>query len=655
MPPAKAVDDNISAVHRIAAPPLLPMPVYVQTPSVTLPYPGLRPFRRDEHEIFFGRKEHVERLADMLQRNHFIAVVGPSGCGKSSLVTAGLLPQLAEGHALPESGQWYEVTIRPGDRPFARLAEAIVDCGMLPSDPDADLESRIGFLDAFLRRGPLGLIESIEKLTPLNGANLLIVVDQFEEIFRYRHEGGNQEADAFVAMLLESVRQAQLRGMPIYIMLTMRSDYIGDCNQFSGLPEEISNSQFLTPRPNREQRHAAIVGPAAMFGGEVEPALVNRLLNDMGDDPDQLPIMQHALMRMWSLRGSSETDADNAGDSPPLLTTELYEEVGGWRNTLSQHADEAFLELGANSTNQRTAEIMFRCLTQPGSEQNDVRRPVSVMEVAEAAGVSTELVKNVAAVFRRSDRSLITPALAEGDTSGSDLSDEDILDISHESLIRQWQRLRDWTEDEAGSAATYRRLEDVARRWKAGLEAFLQSPGLDIALKWKQTDQPTAAWARRYGSEFDLAMEFLSKSEADRHRKDEADEARRSELAAQRARADQHEKNVSRVRRFVAITGMMALLFAGSTLWAFYQWRKANLNIKAARESEKNAFATVESFKEEIKKLKIERDRQQSKDLLGVKEQLTKQNEAFEQELPQLKKETDESKIAAQLFDLIPK
>jgi len=638
------------------------MPVYVQTPSVTLPYPGLRPFRRDEHEIFFGREEHVDRLAEMLQRNHFIAVVGPSGCGKSSLVTAGLLPHLAGGHALPETGHWHEVTIRPGDRPFARLAEAIVACDILPSDPTADTESRIGFLDAFLRRGPLGLIETFEKLAPLNGANLLIVVDQFEEIFRYRQEGGDQEADAFVAMLLESVRQAQLHGIPIYIMLTMRSDYIGDCNQFSGLPEEISKSQFLTPRPNREQRHAAIVGPAAMFGGEVDAALVNRLLNDMGDDPDQLPIMQHALMRMWSLKATAKAGTTDGEDSVPLLTTELYEEAGGWRNTLSRHADEAFDELGDDIVDQHTAEIMFRCLTQPGSDQNDVRRPVSVLEVAEAADVSTEAVHKVAAVFRRSDRSLVMPALAEGKTSGDDLSDGDILDISHESLIRQWQRLREWAAAEAESATTYRRLEEVARRWNAGLEAFLQSPGLDIALKWKQIEKPTAAWAQRYGSEFDLAMEFLDKSEADRHRREAAEEARRSELAAQRARADQQEQNFARVRRLVTFTGIMAILFAGSTIWALYQTGEANksaeaarLSGAAARASEADAKANADKLKDVVAVLTEERSDLQSKKRSSAEKELKQQKAASEEELARLKKEKDESKVAEQLFELIPR
>lgn len=553
------------------------MPVYVQTPTVTLPYPGIRPFRRDEFEIFFGREEHVAKLAEKLHSHHFVAVVGPSGCGKSSLVTAGLMPQLDSAHAVDAKGPWYEAIIRPGDRPFSRLAEALIHSGILPDQADEDGDSRIGFLDAELRRGPLGLIQALGGADSLNGGNLLVVVDQFEEIFRFRNETSDQEAHAFVALLLETVRQSEQKKLPIYVMLTMRSDYMGDCNQFQGLPEAISDSQFLTPRPNREQRHAAIVGPAAMFGGEVEPALVNRLLNDMGDDPDQLPIMQHALMRMWSLttlgehhkHGESNAESATDGDTQPVqLTTDIYDEVGGWHNTLSNHADEAFDGLGDCRERQRVAETMFRSLTQRGPNQNDVRRPVSVQEVADVAGVSTAVVKEVADTFRRLDRCFLTPGLVEGDARRSKLADDDILDISHESLIRQWARLREWARKEGDSAADYSRLEDAALRWQSKEKGFLQSPELDVLLKRFENEQWTPVWAARYGTDFDLAMEYLEESQKEKQRLDAEAEAQRDELFHERARADEQAQTVARFRRYVSIIGVVSVLCLATTVWA---------------------------------------------------------------------------------------
>ena len=129
---------------------------------------------------------------------------------------------------------------------------------------------------------------------------MLIVVDQFEELFRFadaaRQPDRDDDAAAFVKLLLEASQQREL---PIYVVLTMRSDYIGDCARFRGLPEAVTNALYLIPRMSREQRRAAIVEPVRVGGGTIAPRLVVRLLNDVGDDPDQLPILQHALMRCW--------------------------------------------------------------------------------------------------------------------------------------------------------------------------------------------------------------------------------------------------------------------------------------------------------------------------------------------------------------------
>ena len=127
---------------------------------------------------------------------------------------------------------------------------------------------------------------------------------------------GQEEADAFVALLLAASQQ---REQPVYVVITMRSDFIGDCTRFAGLPEVVNEAQFLTPRMTREQSRQAIEGPAEVFGGVVEPALVNRLLNDMGTDPDQLPLMQHALMRMWTRASEAAVvERRNAAPAPPL-------------------------------------------------------------------------------------------------------------------------------------------------------------------------------------------------------------------------------------------------------------------------------------------------------------------------------------------------
>src|SRR5262245_51727984 len=181
-------------------------PALTEVTRATGPYPGLRPFRDDETEIFFGREEQTDQLLEKLQHSHFIAVVGPSGCGKSSLVRAGLISALETGFLTDAGAGWRVAEMRPGDQPLARLAHALLVPSALGPERGTDtFEGAI--VQAMLRRGPLGLIEILHETRLPANENLLLLVDQFEEIFRFREQGNADDADAFVSLLLASSNQ----------------------------------------------------------------------------------------------------------------------------------------------------------------------------------------------------------------------------------------------------------------------------------------------------------------------------------------------------------------------------------------------------------------------------------------------------------------
>lgn len=279
------------------------------------PYPGLRAFRRDETHIFFGREGAVNEMVDRLAVHRFLAVTGASGSGKSSLVRTGLLDALDRGLLAAAGPDWRVADFRPGDLPLAALTESLLDAIGEASTPDDR-----AIVDARLARGPLGLVDWLDEIDFPRDANLLLLVDQFEELFRFHGAANQDEAEAFVALLLASAAQ---RRRPIYVVITMRSDFLGECARFAGLAEAINEGQFLTPRLTRKQCEEAIEGPAAVCGGRVEMALVTRLLNDMGSNPDQLPLMQHVLMLMW------QKGRRKAGDGEIALTLADYEKSGG--------------------------------------------------------------------------------------------------------------------------------------------------------------------------------------------------------------------------------------------------------------------------------------------------------------------------------------
>ncbi len=261
----------------------------------TNPFPGLRPFDESEQHLFFGRESQIDAMVDKLAANRFLAVVGASGSGKSSLVNCGLRPALRTGLMAKAGTAWRMAQCRPGSDPVAALSTALAADGVLFTNYQDAGMSLCEIVDTTLRMGKLGLVDIMEQAQLPKGSNLLLVIDQFEELFRYRHLDEHsenksaeigQQATAFVNLLLTAVEQSEL---PIYVVITMRSDFLGDCAQFPGLAEAINSGQYLVPRMTREQRRAAIAGPIGVGGAKIYPVLLTRLVNDVGTNPDHFP------------------------------------------------------------------------------------------------------------------------------------------------------------------------------------------------------------------------------------------------------------------------------------------------------------------------------------------------------------------------------
>ncbi|NEQ55349.1 MAG: High-affnity carbon uptake protein Hat/HatR, partial [Leptolyngbya sp. SIO3F4] len=271
--------------------------------TITNPFPGLRPFRTDEAHLFFGREGQVDEVLDKLEENRFVAVLGASGSGKSSLMYCGLIPSLYGGFMTEAGSNWRIVVTRPGISPIKNLNKATLSTdrdweNLSKSEQDVKIASGL----ATLRSSSLGLVEFIEQQQKEEDEHFLILVDQFEELFRFSKIANDtasiNESFAFVKLLLEAIKQSNV---PIYIVMTMRSDYIGDCAYYPFLTQLINDSHYLIPKMTRAQKKSAILGPAAIAGGVFSSRLLQQVLNDIGDKQDDLPILQHALMRTWEV------------------------------------------------------------------------------------------------------------------------------------------------------------------------------------------------------------------------------------------------------------------------------------------------------------------------------------------------------------------
>lgn len=511
------------------------------------PYVGLRPFTEKDALLFFGRDAHVRDLLAKLERQQrFVAVLGASGTGKSSLVLAGLIPALRRGalhlpaavsHSDEDVLRWNVCVFRPGDAPLAQLAHELTD------DPrwvdQSERASAESELAALLGASPLALTDLWRrKAIQFTGEALLLVVDQFEELFRYRQRNPD-EAERFVKLLLRSATEE----VPIHVVMTMRSDFLGHAAAFHGLAEAINSGLYLTPRLGVEQLRSVVVSPLALVGGTIDPVLANRLVNTLGGE-DELPMLEHALLRMWNRARASGRSTITDEDFLVTCSPREAKASPSLAFGIDRHADEIFATL--TPIQHVVARQLFVALVDR-REGRTVRRPQMLQELRALVGKDAEeALTAVIEAYRAPDAGFLRPAYEHGA-----LAEGDLVDISHESLIRGWMRLQGWLLIEDRLVAELREFQQRAERQVEG-GGWLDEPDCQRAQRWRaQVSEGGDAhlWAQRYAplggyklvddyvrASIDNALKTKAQAEALRREAEDA-RVRTAEAEAQLQRA----------------------------------------------------------------------------------------------------------------------
>ena len=392
------------------------------------PYPGMRPFTVKQGNLFFGRDAEIGELQRRLHAEPLIAVIGPSGSGKSSLVMAGLLPRL-------DPKQWTIRTFEPGAAPPGQLRK--------------ELE---GVVDV-----------DTGKRSDGGATQLLVVVDQLEQIFTATTD--QAQRDGFMQDLLRLMTVEKVR-----IVLTMRSDFYDDLEN-SVLWSAVERRDLALTLPKGDRLREAIVKPAASVGVTVEPALVERLASEAGEEPGTLPFVQETLTWLWEDLEGRE------------LTLRAYEEMvasaqqtgskakSGLQMAMALHADKAYNAFKSDEKSRiderRIVERILLRLVQLQDVERLTRRRQTIEELIVRPDEDV-IVKQVLDSLRKEH--LIT---LSGDESGKEVR----VDLSHEALVRGWSPLAEWVIKRRDDELFRRELEEDAAAWRKEGEGFQGSGG----------------------------------------------------------------------------------------------------------------------------------------------------------------------------------
>jgi hypothetical protein len=481
------------------------------------PYPGLRPFTEEESIFFKGREEHIGQIISQLEAKKFLMLTGASGDGKSSLVYAGVIPNARAGFFKAKHNSWVIADFRPERSPLKNLTRALTT-GLGIQDVEG--------LEKKLSHGYSSLVQAY-KSTPyyLNthsdswknasdpekkqlrnkAANLLILVDQFEEFFtnleNFNAGRTSLASQTVINLLLETAKIALAEDLPIYIICTMRSDYIGQCASFRGLPEYIGFSQFFVPRLKRKELAQVIEEPALLSGNAINKRLTELLINELNEGIDQLPVLQHALHQIWKMANEESATMDLihfarlSGIPASQLPAEDKAKFDLWfsglpafkkeyfknpslGNVLDAHANELYETAHefaaanrgiavAKEDSKRIISLVFKCLTRI-DEGRAVRNRMTLQEITNVINdpaISAHYVAAVIDIFREQGNTFVRPFVGL-DGANRDLHPDSILDITHESLIRNWNLLVEWTRQEETDLANFLDLKKQMERWK---------------------------------------------------------------------------------------------------------------------------------------------------------------------------------------------
>ncbi len=437
-----------------------------ETRATICPYRGLLYFREEDAPFFFGRAEDIAKLVQAVEQYNLVAVVGASGSGKSSVVRAGLVPELRA----DSEYVWEVITMVPTDRPVRALA-----AGLMPFlEPDMTETKRLQEIaeltESLLPTNPkhtpdVNLRDVVERILDKQPGTdrLLLIVDQWEELFTLCED--ERIRRCFLDQVLEATAKRKLT-----VVFTLRGDFFGRAiTAYRPLSDRVQGAQVNLGPMKREELRLAIEEPARQVGLTFEAGLVDLLLEQAGDEPGHLPLLEFVLRQLWN---------DRRGG---LLHHEAYQAMGQLEGAIAQKAQAVYEK--ASPEDQRRIQHIFLRLVRPGEGEADTRRRATFAELGKGL---QPLVKNLA-----DERLLVTSQVGGA---------EETVEVSHEALIRQWGQLKNWVDDDRHFLAWQQRLGISIKEWeRSNRSADLLLRGLPLteAVGWLQNKPDAFSPAER--------------------------------------------------------------------------------------------------------------------------------------------------------------
>jgi len=486
------------------------------------PYKGLRAFQEADADDFFGRDDLIDSLVARMRgdgvQSRFLAVVGPSGSGKSSVVKAGLIPRIRRG-ALQDSENWFIVEKVPGQYPMEELEAALLRIAV---NPPASLLQQ-------LMENERGLVRAIKRILPDDDSELVILIDQFEEIFTLMDN--EEERRLFLNSIYEAVNDANSR---VRIIVTLRADFYDRPLNYPDFGEMMRDcTSIVIPLTSKDLRDA-IVLPAEANHLELEIGLIEAIIADIADEPGALPLLQYAMTELFERRDGR------------WLTVDAYNDIGGAMGALTRRATDIYNTL--DTKKQAIVRQMFLRLVTLGEGSEDTRRRVLISELF-SMDVDADIIQDILDEF--SKYRLLT-------FDRDPITRNPTVEVAHEALIRQWQLLRSWLDANRDGLRIQRRVQLASTEWQnMGRDNSFLASGMRLAQfdEWLSSTELAVTTFER---------EYIERSLQERDRQEEEKRLRKEHEEALEAKSRARLRQTLTVTSIAAVVSIVLMIFAVS-------------------------------------------------------------------------------------------
>lgn len=486
---------------------------------IICPYQGLYSFNEENAAFFYGREAFTEELATAVNTQPMTAVVGPSGSGKSSVVFAGLVPQLRQ------ENRWHITSLRPKDDPFQSLAATLLP-QLEPHKTTTDQLMEVTKLAQALRSKEVQLTDAIERIlaNDLDAHKFLLIIDQFEEIYTLCPD--EKTRNAFLDILLVAVERQQIQGDPTFnLIITLRTDFLSQALTYREFADALQKADIKLGPMTRRELSRAIANPARRQGKLFEKGLVGQILDDVGNEPGNLPLLEFALTELWEKSQHGR------------LSEASYNQIGKVEGALARYADKVFSELRPEE--QEQAHQIFIQMVRPGAGTEDTRRLATRSELGVA---NWQLVQKLA-----TKRLVVTSRNPIG---------EETVEVVHEALIRGWQKLREWMDEDRTFRDWQERLRAAMSQWQniaQDSSALLRGTLLGEAEKWLEERRDFLSHEEVLYIKQSITLQDAQREKAEQER-------------IEREKAIENERYAKRITRLAMALGVaiiISLILAG--------------------------------------------------------------------------------------------